>query len=248
MYGCDVAFRDVRNIHENSICDCGVDRHHRDASAGAIHWPEQPYGGYGYWLKSEQPLRQPLHHIQRQLTALTKPQRDAWVTCSLNAASKYFSADENASTIARAAMTACHSEERAFENALVAYNRTRIIPTDMVAYLRNSFVEKLTQIIIERRQDIKVAQATWKEWADCVIDAAGEIVKREMPLKEAVLQSYRVCGVEEDAVRRTLANLTSDAAAEVDCRKIRVAPIVAKWVEEVRSARGDRPKPPDITI
>jgi len=183
-----------------------------------------------------------------QLTTLVKPQLDAWSDCSLTAASKYFSADESATTIARAAMVACRSQERDFENALTAYNRTRVIPPETVARMRNSFVEKLSQMIIDRRQNIKLAKASWEEWTHCVVDAAEELAKRELPLKEAVLQSYRVCGVQEDAVRRQLANLTSDAAAEVERRKIRVAPIVGKFVEEVRSGGADRPKKPDMTI
>ena len=183
-----------------------------------------------------------------QLAALTKPQFDAWTNCALTAASKYFSADESATTIAKAAMTACRAQERDLENALTAYNRTRAIPTEVVAGVRNGFVEDLTQIIIDRRQEIKLSKASWDDWAHCVVDAAEDLAKRELQVKEAVLQSYRRCSSEEDAVRVHLANLTSDAGAELERRKIRVAPIVAKWVEQVRSAGPDRPKRPDITI
>jgi hypothetical protein len=183
-----------------------------------------------------------------QLTALVKPQFEAWIDCALAAASKYFSADESAGTVARAAMTACHARERDYENALAVNNRTRLIPAEGVSIARNTVTEKLTQMIIERRQDIKLAKTYSEEWASCVIDAAAEIAKRDLSVKEAVVQSYRVCGAQEEAVRRQLATLTSDPAAEIERRKTRVAPVVAKFVEEVRSGGPDRPKRPDITI
>jgi hypothetical protein len=183
-----------------------------------------------------------------QLTASVKPQLDAWADCALTAASKYFSADESATTIAGAAMTACWSQEHNFENALTVYNRTRMIPAEGSARVRNTFVENLTQMIIDRRQDIKLTKAYSDEWASCLIGAAGELARRELPLKEAVVQSYRVCGAQEDVVRRQLANLTSDPAAEMDRRKIRVSLMLAKFVEEIRSGGADRPKRPDISI
>jgi hypothetical protein len=183
-----------------------------------------------------------------QLSALVKPQFEAWIDCALGTASKYFSADESAGTIARAAMTACDTQERDYEKALIANNRTRLIPAESVAIARNAVAEKLTQMIIDRRQEIKLAKAYSEEWVSCVIDAAADIAKRDLPVKEAVARSYRVCGVKEDAVRRHLANLTSDPVAEIERRKVRVAPIVAKFVEEVRSGSPDRTMRPDITI
>jgi hypothetical protein len=183
-----------------------------------------------------------------QLTALVKPQFDAWLDCAFAATTKYFSADESATTIARAAVTACQSEECTYENALSAYNRMRIIPAELVARARNTVVEKLAQMIIDRRQDIKLAKSSSEAWASCVIDAAAEHAKREIPVREIIDQSYRVCRSEEETVRRQLANLTSDPVGEIERRKVRVFPIIAKFVEGVRSGAPDRPRRPDITI
>ena len=74
----------------------------------------------------------------------------------------------------------------------------------------------------------------WAAWVNCVADAAVDLAKGELPLKEAVVRSYRRCSVQEDAVRTQLAKFSSDAAAEVERRKTRVAPLVAKWVEQNR--------------
>ncbi len=183
-----------------------------------------------------------------QLVTLTKPQFDAWRDCALTTAGKYFSADESATTIARAAMTACWSKEREVENALTAYTRSSTFPAGVVAKVRSGFVDDLTQLIISRRQDIKLEKAYWDEWVTCVLDAAGSLAGRDVPVREAVMQSYRICGTQEDADRRQLASLTSDPAAVMERRKNRASAVLAKFVEDIRSGGTDRSKRPDITI
>jgi hypothetical protein len=71
-------------------------------------------------------------------------------------------------------------------------------------------------------------------WVNCVADAAVDLAKRELPLTEAVLQCYRRCSVQEGVVRKQLARFSSDAAAEVERRKARAVPLVAKWLEQNR--------------
>ncbi len=183
-----------------------------------------------------------------QLSALVKPQFDAWLDCTFAAASKYFSANESADTIARAAMTACNKQERDYENALIVHNRTRLVPAEGVAFVRNTAREKLTQIIVERRQDIKLEKAYWDEWVNCVLDAAGNLAGQDLSVREAVTRSYRICGMQEDADRRQLAILISDPAAVMERRKNHASAVLAKFVEDIRAGGADRPKRPDITI
>jgi hypothetical protein len=124
----------------------------------------------------------------------------------------------------------------------------RLIPTDVVVSVRNGFVEDLTQLIISRRQDIKLEKTYWDEWVTCVVDAAGALAGRDLPAREAVAQSYRICGTQEDADRRQLATLTSEPAVVMERRKSRVFLVLAKYVEDVRAGGADRPKKPDVTI
>ena len=74
----------------------------------------------------------------------------------------------------------------------------------------------------------------WAAWVNCVADAAVDLAKGELPLKEAVDQTYRRCRAQENVVRTQLAKFSSDPAAEIERRKARVAPLVEKWVEQNR--------------
>ncbi len=183
-----------------------------------------------------------------ELVRLTKPQFDAWVECAMTSAGKYITANESAATVARAAMTSCQSRERELENALAAYNRSRVIPAEVVARLHSGFVDQLTQMIIERRQDIKLARAYSEEWGNCLIEAAVEQARREIPLRAAVVQSYGLCTKQEEAFSRQLAKLISNPAAEIERRKGRDVPVLTKFVEQIRSGGMERPKRPDVSI
>jgi hypothetical protein len=182
-----------------------------------------------------------------QLFHATKTEFDGWNNCTTGAAIRYLDAKETAEVVARAAMTSCAPQEAAFQQAVIATNRTLLSEYQIMNIYRSRANERLVEMIIRNRQNLAVAKIRSEAWVDCLFNATGTLASADRSNEEIIKAAFLACREREYSMRAQLASFLGPSSI-VEERKAKVLPILMRYVEKVRTAKGSRPERPELSI